>query len=125
MVYMTVRKFFNLTPLNILFGTYFKMSAMPQGAFMAKKWTENQKRIPKEEISFWDGNMELKPLHYNSKLMNSIWGLYNRYSVHNLKDNRDKALHVGAINQQIQSVGCASSGTNLALIPWDHILGYQ
>ena len=29
--------------------------------------------------------MELTPLQYNSKLMNSIWGLYNRYSVHNFK----------------------------------------
>lgn len=28
---------------------------------------------------------ELSPLKYNSKLMNSIWGLYNRYSVHNIK----------------------------------------
>lgn len=26
-------------------------------------------------------------LKYNSKLMNSIWGLYNRYSVHNFKKN--------------------------------------
>lgn len=30
---------------------------------------------------------ELTPLKYNSKLMNSIWGLYNRYSVHNFKKN--------------------------------------
>lgn len=119
MVYVIVRTIFKLTQLH----TYFKMSAMPQGAFMARKWTENQKRMPKEEISFWDGIMELKPLHYNSKLMNSIWGLYNRYSVHNLKDNRNRALCVGTINQQIQSVGCASSGTNL--IPWDQIFGYQ
>lgn len=29
------------------------------------------------------------PLKYNSKLMNSIWGLYNRYSVHNFKKNTD------------------------------------
>lgn len=33
--------------------------------------------------------MELSPLKYNSKLMNSIWGLYNRYSVHNFKKNTD------------------------------------
>lgn len=32
---------------------------------------------------------ELTPLKYNSKLMNSIWGLYNRYSVHNFKKNTD------------------------------------
>jgi uncharacterized phage-associated protein len=29
--------------------------------------------------------LEQPPAKYNSKLMNSIWGLYNRYSVHNLK----------------------------------------
>jgi hypothetical protein len=29
--------------------------------------------------------LEQPPVKYNSKLMNSIWGLYNRYSVHNLK----------------------------------------
>lgn len=32
---------------------------------------------------------ELTPLKYNSKLMNSIWGQYNRYSVHNFKKNTD------------------------------------
>ncbi|PSN34485.1 hypothetical protein C0J52_07579 [Blattella germanica] len=30
-------------------------------------------------------DLEQPPAKYNSKLMNSIWGLYNRYSVHNLK----------------------------------------
>jgi hypothetical protein len=29
--------------------------------------------------------MDHPPAKYNSKLMNSIWGLYNRYSVHNFK----------------------------------------
>ena len=101
------------------------MSAVPHGAFMAKKWSENQRRIPREKVSFWDGNMELNPLQYNSKMMNSIWGLYNRYSVHNLKNSLDKSTSVGALNQQIQSVGCASSGTNVILIPWDQILGHQ
>lgn len=33
--------------------------------------------------------MELSPLKYNSKLMNSIWGLYNRYSPHNVKKIND------------------------------------
>lgn len=28
-------------------------------------------------------------MQYSSKLMNSIWGLYNRYSVHNFKKNTD------------------------------------
>lgn len=29
------------------------------------------------------------PLKYNSKLMNSIWGFYNRYSPHNVKKIND------------------------------------
>lgn len=36
---------------------------------------------------FFFTGWELTPLKYNSKLMNSIWGLYNRYSVHNFKKN--------------------------------------
>lgn len=34
---------------------------------------------------FLSADQEQPPAKYNSKLMNSIWGLYNRYSVHNLK----------------------------------------
>lgn len=34
--------------------------------------------------------MELNPMNYSSKYMNSIWGQYNRYSVHNLKKIMDK-----------------------------------
>jgi len=30
---------------------------------------------------------EYSPNKYNDKLMNSIWGLYNRYSPHNVKKN--------------------------------------
>jgi len=33
-----------------------------------------------------------QPMKYSSKLMNSIWGLYNRYSVHNFKKNTDAAF---------------------------------
>jgi len=28
-----------------------------------------------------------QPAQYNGKLMNSIWGMYNRYSVHNIKSH--------------------------------------
>ncbi|KAB0804885.1 hypothetical protein PPYR_01855 [Photinus pyralis] len=117
MIYVCVRNLLKLSCLNILFRTRPKMSAIPQAAFMTKKWNENQKRKPKEEIHFWDGNVEPQLLHYNSKMMNSIWGLYNRYSVHNLKGSWDKELSFGAINQQLKSVGCASNGTNVALTP--------
>ncbi|CAG0886799.1 unnamed protein product [Darwinula stevensoni] len=35
------------------------------------------------------------PARYNSKLMNSIWGLYNRYSPHNFKKNNGEGGVVG------------------------------
>ncbi|XP_020291357.1 uncharacterized protein LOC109858475 [Pseudomyrmex gracilis] len=82
-----------------------RMAAIPQSAFAACKLrrsdeytistmsaTEDKGKTKKENIfngrSFVEG-WELTPLKYNSKLMNSIWGLYNRYSVHNFKKNTD------------------------------------
>lgn len=92
---------------ELLFENCFecgKMAAIPQGAFAACKVRANRDRsfltLPNEErekpekesthnprspLEGW----ELTPLKYNSKLMNSIWGLYNRYSVHNFKKNTD------------------------------------
>lgn len=80
------------------------MAAIPQGAYAVCKVRHNLERnslitpIEKREkpgkenifnvrppVEGW----ELTPLKYNSKLMNSIWGLYNRYSVHNFKKNTD------------------------------------
>lgn len=43
--------------------------------------------------------MELSPLKYNSKLMNSIWGLYNRYSPHNVKNVNDGLAVNGELQQ--------------------------
>nr|XP_031840780.1 uncharacterized protein LOC116430582 [Nomia melanderi] len=81
-----------------------KMAAIPQGAFAVCKVRRNlernsvitpidEKEKAGKEIMF---NMrpsqegrELTPMKYSSKLMNSIWGLYNRYSVHNFKKNTD------------------------------------
>ncbi|CAD6227638.1 GSCOCG00001318001-RA-CDS [Cotesia congregata] len=79
------------------------MAAVPQGAFAVCKVQEFMERralmqkpdnIEEENLGgFFKNNLsekqELTPLKYNSKLMNSIWGLYNRYSVHNLKKNTD------------------------------------
>jgi len=28
-----------------------------------------------------------QPVQYNAKIMNAIWGMYNRYSVHNIKSH--------------------------------------
>lgn len=44
--------------------------------------------------------MEPNPMKYNSKMMNSIWGMYNRYSVHNFKKNIDDKVGGFAANQQ-------------------------
>lgn len=37
---------------------------------------------------------------YSDKMMNSIWGLYNRYSVHNFKSSTSGVQAVGAAVQQ-------------------------
>ncbi|XP_078044785.1 uncharacterized protein LOC144474109 [Augochlora pura] len=82
-----------------------KMAAIPQGALTACKVRRNLERntmishpIDKKEKTGKDvlfssrlsvEGRELTPMKYNSKLMNSIWGLYNRYSVHNFKKNTD------------------------------------
>uniref|UniRef100_A0A0C9QPR6 WDR6 protein n=1 Tax=Fopius arisanus TaxID=64838 RepID=A0A0C9QPR6_9HYME len=83
-----------------------KMAAVPQGAFAVRKVRETHERnivivkMEKKEGDDRDNRgsgfkknltegRELTPLKYNSKLMNSIWGLYNRYSVHNFKKNTD------------------------------------
>ncbi|GLG95843.1 Uncharacterized protein GBIM_02723 [Gryllus bimaculatus] len=57
------------------------MSSIPQGAFAARKVHSNMEKMKSD--------MENPPAKYNGKLMNSIWGLYNRYSVHNMKKITD------------------------------------
>ncbi|XP_076755622.1 uncharacterized protein LOC143426236 [Xylocopa sonorina] len=80
-----------------------RMAAIPQGAFAVCKVRRNLERdamitamerenAGKENVFNMRPPLEgweLTPLKYNSKLMNSIWGLYNRYSVHNFKKNTD------------------------------------
>ncbi|XP_034934331.1 uncharacterized protein [Chelonus insularis] len=84
-----------------------KMAAVPQGAFAVCKF---QERMDHQVLSMksklnddrgYNNNSggsfrknlfeecEPTPMKYSSKLMNSIWGLYNRYSVHNFKKNTD------------------------------------
>ncbi|KAF2894768.1 hypothetical protein ILUMI_11402 [Ignelater luminosus] len=122
-----------LTALKLFLNFYFScscelltMSAVPQGAFLAAKIRQNEKK-PSDPGAFYENNMELNPLQYNSKMMNSIWGLYNRYSVHNLKKNIDKNVTFNTVNQQIQSVGSTAGGakcTNSPQVftnPWDKL----
>ncbi|KAK0179729.1 hypothetical protein PV327_005452 [Microctonus hyperodae] len=81
-----------------------EMAAVPQGAFAVRKIREmNEREFLQMDFHIKNGNektyrrgsfkknlteeREPTPLKYNSKLMNSIWGEYNRYSVHNFKKN--------------------------------------
>ncbi|KAH8401279.1 hypothetical protein KR009_004387 [Drosophila setifemur] len=77
-----------------------KMAAIPQGAFAACKLREqfNEREMIVARLRSAAGadkgsldnplaQREYSPNKYNDKLMNSIWGLYNRYSPHNVKKN--------------------------------------
>lgn len=101
-IYCTRKKFAELLFENC--ADCKRMAAIPQGAFAACKVRDNRGRSSlitmmeeKENVgseSIFNARpplegRELTPLKYNSKLMNSIWGLYNRYSVHNFKKNND------------------------------------
>ncbi|XP_057327091.1 uncharacterized protein LOC130668705 [Microplitis mediator] len=101
-----------------------KMAAVPQGAFAVCKVQEMMERKMlmqkadniEDDNENWSGFLkknlsekrELTPLKYNSKLMNSIWGLYNRYSVHNLKKNTDPE---GVISKTLGNVLFTSSSS--------------
>ncbi|KAH8301832.1 hypothetical protein KR059_012523 [Drosophila kikkawai] len=92
-------KFFSL--LTTISTAASKMAAIPQGAFAACKIREqfNEREMivarlrsaAADKGSLDNANSltqrEYSPNKYNDKLMNSIWGLYNRYSPHNVKKN--------------------------------------
>ncbi|XP_039311908.1 uncharacterized protein LOC105195990 isoform X2 [Solenopsis invicta] len=102
----TRRRYTRREITELFFEDCEKMASIPQGAFAVRKVRCNEEHAvsmsmmekkertedKKENIfnprPFLEG-WELTPLKYNSKLMNSIWGLYNRYSVHNFKKNTD------------------------------------
>lgn len=58
--------------------------SVPQGAHAAFKIRKNMERA-----NLHDNIMKQETANYNSKYMNSIWGMYNRFSVHNLKKVMD------------------------------------
>lgn len=64
---------------------------------------------------------ELSPAKYNSKLMTSIWGFYNRYSPHNIKGN-DQVSQAGSYLQQSMTVAvplCSIAKTIANGIEWN------
>ncbi|CAL8073518.1 unnamed protein product [Orchesella dallaii] len=75
-----------------------RMSSIPMGAHAAFKvrntLNANGDRFDKQQqpsVSFTNTDaappQPTPPARYNSKLMNSVWGMYNRYSVHNIKSH--------------------------------------
>ncbi|KMY95134.1 uncharacterized protein LOC6735272 [Drosophila simulans] len=92
---------FIISLLSVISLSVVKMAAIPQGAFAACKIREqfNERELiiarmrsaAADKGSVDNGNAatqrEYSPNKYNDKLMNSIWGLYNRYSPHNVKKN--------------------------------------
>lgn len=73
------------------------MPSLPQGAFAACKLREQLNNKPDADGTdqasmpklFYANKKltEYSPVKYNDKLMNAIWGHYNRYSPHNIKSN--------------------------------------
>jgi len=94
---------------------YRTMPSLPQAAFAVhkvKEWKDSQVAMikkPNEEkekrssTPRYDNNKptQLSPVKYNEKLMNSIWGLYNRNSPHNFKKNNGADSQGGEGMQQL------------------------
>ncbi|XP_023300096.2 uncharacterized protein LOC111682385 isoform X1 [Lucilia cuprina] len=106
-----------------------KMAALPQGAFVACKLREQYRdrdliisRLKssgeKNEPKIFSGNkklMEYSPVKYNEKLMNSIWGFYNRYSPHNIKSNEIVSFDLAYNQQQQSAVANQAIAHNIAM----------
>ncbi|GJQ80082.1 hypothetical protein Trydic_g19365 [Trypoxylus dichotomus] len=97
-----------------------EMSTIGHAAFAVCKVRQNNEKLVSkmqameyEKEKFYEDqhNMEPTPMKYSSKMMNSIWGMYNRYSVHNFKKNIDLKGSDVAASQQIQSVGSAATSS--------------
>ncbi|XP_045451373.1 uncharacterized protein LOC123660316 [Melitaea cinxia] len=109
---------------DILKSIFFKvcktcqgnMASIPPSAFSAGRIRETQHNMKVSNLKtgadppkyFNTKLMELSPLKYNSKLMNSIWGFYNRYSPHNVKKINDAIpfnaeLQQSAVNSPIKN----------------------
>ncbi|KAF7285927.1 hypothetical protein GWI33_008900 [Rhynchophorus ferrugineus] len=83
----------------------FEMS-VPQGAHAAFKVRKNMERT---DLQY---NMKQEAANYNSKYMNSIWGMYNRFSVHNLKKVMD-TNQPQPIGQSMKNVGAGKFSVSM------------
>lgn len=93
------------------------MASLPQAAFAVHKLRkpQNEKNLTvarqsmdKQESPRYMKTLDLTPVKYSDKLMNSIWGLYNRYSPHNFKKNNGSDVQYFSMPQPF-AVACAAS----------------
>ncbi|XP_062535551.1 uncharacterized protein LOC134204749 [Armigeres subalbatus] len=99
-------------------GDCNKMACLPQSAFAVHKLRkpQNEKDLAVARLStdkqdaprYTNGTLDLTPVKYSDKLMNSIWGLYNRYSPHNFKKNNGSSERYFCMHQPF-AVACAAS----------------
>lgn len=98
-------------------GDCNKMASLPQAAFAVHKLRkpQNEKNLTvarqsmdKQESPRYMKTLDLTPVKYSDKLMNSIWGLYNRYSPHNFKKNNGSDQQYFSMPQPF-AVACAAS----------------
>lgn len=98
-------------------GECNKMASLPQAAFAVHKLRKPQKEknltvarqsMDKQESPRYMKTLDLTPVKYSDKLMNSIWGLYNRYSPHNFKKNNGSDQQYFSMPQPF-AVACAAS----------------
>lgn len=98
-------------------GECNKMASLPQAAFAVHKLRkpQNEKNLAvarqsmdKQESPRFMKTLDLTPVKYSEKLMNSIWGLYNRYSPHNFKKNNGSDQQYFSMPQPF-AVACAAS----------------
>jgi len=103
-------------PIAVLPSNRFqKMASVPFGMHAAQKVRHNMslasniekqwKNDSSNTRNYSDNCMDSAPSKYCEKMMNSIWGLYNRYSVHNFKSNTS-----GVVPQTVQQL--ANNGSN-------------
>lgn len=106
---------------NLLFdqcGECNRMACLPQSAFAVHKLRkpQNEKDLAVARLStdkqdaprYTNNTLDLTPVKYSDKLMNSIWGLYNRYSPHNFKKNNGSNEQYFGMQQPF-AVACAAS----------------
>lgn len=113
-------------------GDCNKMASLPQAAFAVhklRKSPQNEKNLAvarqsmdKQESPRFMKTLDLTPVKYSDKLMNSIWGLYNRYSPHNFKKNNGSGQQYFSMPQPF-AVACAASepknsGAKNVADPW-------